>query len=65
MFSLGATKIFESYPLYKICLFSIGSNPHIAHIKYPEGTKCPIFIVEDLSGLFAHPSIFLIKGSSQ
>ena len=65
MFSLGATTFFQSFPRYKICLFSIGSNPHIAHIKCPEGTRSPIFIVEDFSGLFAHPSIFLIKDSSQ
>ena len=35
----------------------------IADIEYPQGICSPIFVVEDFSGLFSHPSIFLIKHS--
>ena len=31
--------------------------------QYPNGICLPILVVEDFSGLFAHPSIFLFKDS--
>ena len=34
---------------------------HIVDIAYPQGICSPIFVVEEISGLFAHPSIFLVK----
>ena len=37
------------------------SNVHMVYIEYPQGICSPIFIIEDFSELFAHPSIFLIK----
>ena len=33
-------------------------NAQIADNEYPQGTCSPIFVVEDFSGLFAHPSAF-------
>ena len=33
----------------------------IVDIKHPQKICSPIFVVEDFSGLFVHPSIFLIK----
>ena len=51
----------QSSPRYKVCLFSILSKPHIIDIEYPQGICSPIFVVEEFSGLFAYPSIFLIK----
>ena len=38
--------------------------PQIAGIKYPERICSSNFVVEDFSGLVAHPSIFLIKDST-
>ena len=35
----------------------------IIEMKYPQGICSPIFVVEEFSGLFTHPSIFLIKDS--
>ena len=53
----------QSFPRYKVCLFSIWSNLQIVYIEYSQGTCSPIFSVEDSSGLFAHLSIFLLKDS--
>ena len=39
------------------------SNTHIVDVKYPQGINAPIFVIKDFRGLFAHPSIFLIKDS--
>ena len=33
-------------------------NAQIVDIEYPEGICSPSFVVEEFSGLFAHPSIF-------
>ena len=30
----------------------------IVDIEYPQGICLPIFVVEDFSGLFTHPSFF-------
>ena len=35
------------------------SNLQIVDIEYPRGMCSPIFIFEEFSGLYAHPSIFL------
>ena len=45
--------------------FSILSNVHIVDIEYPEGICSPSFAVDDVSGLFLHPSTFLIKDKIQ
>ena len=39
------------------------SNPQIVDIEYPRRIRSPIFAVQEFSGLFTHPSIFLIKDS--
>ena len=49
----------ESFPRYKLCLFSIWSNPQIVDIEYSQGICLPIFVFKE----FAHPTIFLIKDS--
>ena len=38
-------------------------NLQIVDIEYLQGICSPTFVVEEFSGLFAHPSIFLIKDS--
>ena len=45
--------------------FSILSNVHIVDIEYPEGICSPCFAVDDVSGIFLHPSTFLIKDKIQ
>ena len=47
-----------SSPQYKLCIFSIWLNVHIADVEYLQGTFSPIFAVEDFSGLSAYPSTF-------
>ena len=32
-------------------------NPQIVGFEYPQGIRSPIFVVQDFSGLFSHPSI--------
>ena len=51
----------KSFPQYKVYLFSIWSNAQIVDIEYPQGIGSLNF--KDFFGLFAHPSIFLIKDS--
>ena len=53
----------QSPPQYKICLFSILLNAQIVDIEYRQGICSPIFVVEEFSGLFAQPFIYLIKDS--
>ena len=53
----------QSFPQYKVCLFSMWSNAQVVDIEYLPGICSPIFLVEELSGLFAHSSVFLIKDS--
>ena len=48
----------QSFPRYKVCLFSIWSYPQIVDIEYRQWICSPTFIVEDFSGLFARLSIF-------
>ena len=47
--------------MYTIYLFSIPSNIHILETEYPQGICSNIFVVNDFSKLFLHPSILLIK----
>ena len=54
----------QSFPRYKVCLFFIWSNPQIVDIEYLQVICSPVFIVEDVCGLFAHPSILLTNHSS-
>ena len=37
----------------------MGSNAEIVYIEYPQEICSPIFVVEEFSGLFPHPSTFL------
>ena len=53
----------QSFPWYKVCLFSIQLNAQVVDIEYPQGICSPIFVVEVLSEVFAHPSICSIKDS--
>ena len=53
----------QLFPRYKVCLFSMWSNSQIVDIEYQQRICSSIYAVEELSGLFAHPSIFLIKDS--
>ena len=39
------------------------SNEYPVDIEFPQGICSPNFVVEEFSGLFAHPSIFLFKDS--
>ena len=39
------------------------SNAQIVDIEYQQGICSPTFVVEEFLGLFAYPSIFLIKDS--
>ena len=48
----------ESFPHYKVYLFSMRPIAQIVHIEYSQGICSTIFVVEDFSGLLAHPSIF-------
>ena len=38
-------------------------NDNIVDIEKPDGICLPTFVVNELSGLFLHPSIFSIKHS--
>ena len=62
-FSLKEVQNFFIYssPRYKVWLFSILSKAHKVGIEHPQGICSPIFVVEEFSGLFAHPSVFLVK----
>ena len=51
----------QSFPRYKVYLYSMCSNAQIFDIEYPQGICSLIFAVEEFSGLFAHPSLFYLK----
>ena len=63
--SLKAVQNFfiQSFPRYKVCLFSMWSNSKIVGIEYSQGKCSPIFVEEVFTGLFAHPSVFPIEDS--
>ena len=54
----------QPFPRYKVCLFFIWSNPQIVDIEYPQVICSPVLIVENVCGLFVHPSILLTNHSS-
>ena len=51
----------QSSPRYKSFLLSTLSKTHIVNIECLRVICSPIFVVEGFSGLFAHPSVFLIS----
>ena len=51
----------KSLPLYTLCLFSMLLNDDILDIEKPFTIYLPTFVVDEFSGIFLHPSIFLIK----
>ena len=53
----------QSLALHTSWLFSMLLNDDIADIEKPDEACSPTFIVDVLSGLFIHPSIFSIKHS--
>ena len=48
-------------PQYKLGLFSVWSNAHMADIEYLQGIFSPIFVAEDLSGYLTDLSFFFNK----
>ena len=46
--------------MYTSCLFSMLLNEDIADIEKPDGICLLTFVVDEVSGLFLHPSIFSI-----
>ena len=53
----------ESFPRYKVCLFSLLSKAHVVEVEYLQGICSSTFGVEDFSRLFVHPSIFSVRDS--
>ena len=53
----------QSLALHTLWLFSMLLNDDIVDIEKPDEACSPTFIVDVLSGLFIHPSIFSIKHS--
>ena len=46
----------QSLPLFRSCLFSMLLDEDIVDIEKPDG----IYLVNEFSGLFLHPSIFSV-----
>ena len=65
MCSLKDSKTFliQSLHLYTSCLFSTLLNEDNVDIDKPDGICLPTFVVDEVSGLFLHPSFFSIKYS--
>ena len=62
MFSARIHKTF-SYNLY-LCIhhtYFLSLNDNIVDIEKPDGICSPTSVVDDLSGLFLHASVFSIK----
>ena len=53
----------QSFHLYTLYLFSMFLNSDIVDIEKLDGVFSFTFVVNELSGLFLHPSIFSIKHS--
>ena len=51
----------QSLPLYASCLFSMLLNDNIVDIEKSDGICSPTFVVDELSGLFLHASVFSMK----
>ena len=50
----------QSLHLYTSCLCSMSLNDDIVDNEKPEAISSPAFVVDEISGLFLHPSIFSI-----
>ena len=50
----------QSLTLYTSCLFSMLLNDDIADTEKPDGKCLLTFVLDELSGLTLHPSIFSI-----
>ena len=50
----------QSLPLYTSCLFAMVLNEDIVDTEKPDGTCLLTFVVDEISGLFLHPSTFFI-----
>ena len=51
----------QSLPLYASCLFPMLLNDNIVDIEKSDGICSPTFVVDELSGLFLHASVFSMK----
>ena len=60
MCSLKSSQNFfmQSLPTYTLCLFSMLLNVDIADIEKADKIRSPTFVVDQLSRLLWHPSIF-------
>ena len=47
-------------PLYTTCLFSMSLHEDNIHIEKADGIFSVVFLVDEFSGLFLHPSFFSI-----
>ena len=57
-------KIFiQSLPLNTSCLFSMSMNDDIVGIEKPDKLFSLTFLLDDISGLFLHLSVFPVKNS--
>ena len=50
----------QSLPLYTSCLLSMLLNDDIVEIEKADGICLLTFVVDEFSGLFLHPSVFLL-----
>ena len=50
----------QSFSPYTVCLFSMFLNEDIVDMKKPDGICLPTFVAYRFSGLFLHPSSFLL-----
>ena len=51
----------KSLPLYTSCLFTMLLSDDIVDIEKPDRICSFTFVVNEISGLFLHPSVFSIK----
>ena len=53
--------LMQSLPMYTLWLCSIFLNDDAVNIGKPDRTYTLVFVLDEFSGLFLHPSIFFIK----
>ena len=53
----------QSLPLHRSCLFPMLLNEDIVDIEKSDEICSLIFVLDDFSGLFLHPSVFSMKHS--
>ena len=63
MLSLGFTKLFHAIFTSRYLFCSVLLNDDVADIEKPNGICSPTFVVNELSRLFLHASVFSIKHS--